>query len=508
MSDNAYSFDLPTGAKSIIKVMGVGGGGCNAVNHMFNQGIKDVEFIVCNTDAQVLKTSPIPNKLQLGSNLTKGLGAGTNPEIGRSAALESREEIRDRLQGNTEMVFITAGMGGGTGTGAAPVIAKIANEMDILTVGIVTMPFSFEGKKKKELAEKGISELKEYCDTVIVILNDKIREIFGNTSLMAAFSQADNVLTTAAKSIAEIITMPGVINIDFADVKTVMQRSGAAVMGAAVASGKDRAVKAAEEALHSPLLNNTDIEGAQKILVSIMGANMDAITMDEYYEINNYFQEMAGEDANLKCGISIDETLGDQIRVTVIATGFSTTEMEDLPPVRRVIDLDSSRPIPSKEEKTELTPASLFPKEEKLPMTESKPMPTELVTPKIQQEPEQKQEERAEIDFTTPRQFDLFKPIVPAATAATEQEDDALSDEKRALLRKQAMERKNLLHNSAMWSMNAQEFKERLEVPAYMRKKIDLEDVPHSSERNISRYNLNEDNELLGNNKFLHDNVD
>lgn len=516
MSESMYSFDLPSGTKSIIKVMGVGGGGCNAVNHMFNQGIKDVEFIVCNTDAQVLKTSPIPNKLQLGSTLTKGLGAGTNPEIGRSAALESREEIRDRLQGNTEMVFITAGMGGGTGTGAAPVIAKIAKEMDILTVGIVTMPFSFEGKKKKELAERGISELKEFCDTVIVILNDKIREIYGNTSLMAAFSQADNVLTTAAKSIAEIITMPGVINIDFADVKTVMQSSGAAVMGAATAGGKERAINAAEAALSSPLLNNTDIQGAQKILVSIMGADMEAITMDEYYEINNYFQEMAGEDANLKCGISIDETLGEQIRVTVIATGFaSVLPSEDLPAIRKVIDLNSSQPIVIPETRVEppVAPPTTIYREQSYTAPQQpveRPMQPEPVAqaPQVTREPVQ--EERPEMDFTTPtKQFELFTPpVATAPSATTRHEEEYLSEEKKEMLRRQAMERKNLLHNNSMLSMNAQEFKERLEVPAYMRKKVDLDDVPHSSERQVSRYNLNEDNELLGNNKFLHDNVD
>jgi len=313
MIDNMYSFDIPTTSTSFIKVLGVGGGGCNAVKHMYNQGIKDVEFIICNTDAQALQTSPVPNKLQLGSSLTKGLGAGTDPEKGKNAALESRDEIREKLHGNTEMIFITAGMGGGTGTGAAPIIAKIAKELDILTVGIVTMPFSFEGKKKKDSAEQGVIEMRANCDTVIVITNDKIREIYGNTSLIQAFSQADNILTTAAKSIAEIITMPGILNIDFADVKTVMKDAGAAVMGAATASGENKALNAAKQALNSPLLNNTDIKGSQKILVSVMGSNMESITMDEFWEINNYFQEMAGEDANLKCGISVDETLGNEI---------------------------------------------------------------------------------------------------------------------------------------------------------------------------------------------------
>ena len=512
-----YSFDIPAVSKSIIKVLGVGGGGCNAVNHMFNQGIKDVEFIICNTDAQVLKTSPVPNKLQMGTNLTKGLGAGTNPEIGRSAALESRDEIREKLYGNTEMAFITAGMGGGTGTGAAPVIAKIAKEMDILTVGIVTMPFSFEGKKKRDLAEKGIAELKEYCDTVIVIMNDKIREIFGNTSLFAAFSQADNVLTTAAKSIAEIITMPGVINIDFADVKTVMQNSGAAVMGAAVASGKDRAIQAAEEALHSPLLNNTDIKGAQKILVSIMGSNMESITMDEYYEINNYFQEMAGEDANLKCGISVDETLGEAIRVTVIATGFASAYdkiIADEEPVRKVIDLNSNRPVNQPEARVEqvYVQPQIFPQkpvEQQLFVQEQQPVQYEQWHPEpVMNSTETPKQVEVEMDFTAPAPnqislFDLNKP-----NSQRPGENMELDESKKDLLKKQAMDRKNLLQSTTMWSMNAQEFKDRLEVPAYMRKKVDLEDVPHSSERNISRFNLNEDSEILGNNKFLHDNVD
>ncbi|MBC7390118.1 MAG: cell division protein FtsZ [Opitutaceae bacterium] len=514
MQDTMYSFDIPAVSKSIIKVIGVGGGGCNAVNHMYNQGIKDVEFIICNTDAQVLKTSPVPNKLQIGTSLTKGLGAGTNPEIGRSAALESRDEIREKLYGSTEMAFITAGMGGGTGTGAAPVIAKIAKEMDILTVGIVTMPFSFEGKKKRDLAEKGIAELKEYCDTVIIIMNDKIREIFGNTSLFAAFSHADNVLTAAAKSIAEIITMPGILNIDFADVKTVMQNSGAAVMGAAVASGKERAKQAAEEALHSPLLNNTDIKGAQKILVSIMGSNMESITMDEFVQINDYFQEMAGEDANLKCGISVDETLGESIRVTVIATGFATAfdKVYSEEPVRKVIDLNSSKPISPAEPKVEfqyVQPQLFVTKSvEQHVFVPENPVYQEQRYPEpVQKVEENLEQNEVEIDFTipAPNQISLFE---SNKVAHKPTENMELDDSKRDLLKRQAMDRKNLLQNTTMWSMNAQEFKDRLEVPAYMRKKVDLEDVPHSSERNISRFNLNEESEIMGNNKFLHDNVD
>jgi cell division protein FtsZ len=242
-----YKFDLPSHHKSIIKVIGVGGGGSNAVNHMYSQGIKDVEFIVCNTDVQALSGSPIPNKLQIGIGLTDGLGAGANPERGKNAALESREEIRELLSNNTKMVFITAGMGGGTGTGAAPVIARLAKEMDIVTVGIVTAPFGFEGKKKILQAEKGIEELRSYCDTVLVILNDRLRDIYGNLSIREAFAKADNILSTAAKSIAEIITVESDVNVDFEDVKTVMKDSGAAVMGSGVASGEGRGTRAVEE---------------------------------------------------------------------------------------------------------------------------------------------------------------------------------------------------------------------------------------------------------------------
>ncbi|MCH7514009.1 MAG: cell division protein FtsZ, partial [Bacteroidetes bacterium] len=231
MSENAYNFEVPAHHKSIIKVIGVGGGGSNAVNHMFNQGIKDVEFVVCNTDVQALRSSPVPNKLQIGINLTDGLGAGANPETGKNAAIESKDDIRDMLVSNTKMLFITAGMGGGTGTGAAPVIAKVAKDMEILTVGIVTVPFGFEGKKKMQLAWEGINELKACCDTVLVILNDKLREVHGNLPISEAFAQADNVLTTAAKGIAEIITVPGYVNVDFQDVRTVMLAAGAAVMG-------------------------------------------------------------------------------------------------------------------------------------------------------------------------------------------------------------------------------------------------------------------------------------
>src|SRR6188508_3396035 len=321
----SYKFEIPkhNHTKSIIKVIGVGGGGSNAVNHMYKLGIKDVEFVVCNTDNQALNSSPVPHKLQLGVNLTEGLGCGANPEVGRAAALESKDQIREMLAG-TKMVFVTAGMGGGTGTGAAPVIAKIAKDMDILTVGIVTAPFSFEGKKKMGQASIGLESLRQNCDTVIVILNDKLREIFGNLSIGQAFAQADNILTTAAKGIAEIITLAGYVNVDFQDVRTVMYNAGPAVMGTAETKGEHRALKAAEGALSSPLLDNRDIMGAKKILLSIISGVEAELQMDELTEITEYIQEQAGEEAEMIFGHGVDPDLGDRIRVTVIATGFAS----------------------------------------------------------------------------------------------------------------------------------------------------------------------------------------
>jgi cell division protein FtsZ len=318
-----YKFDLPKHHKSIIKVIGVGGGGSNAVNHMFRQGIKDVEFVVANTDLQALNSSPVPYKLQLGVNLTEGLGCGANPEVGRAAALESKDQIREMLAG-TKMVFVTAGMGGGTGTGAAPVIAKIAKDMDILTVGIVTVPFSFEGKKKLAQAELGIESFRASCDTVLIILNDKLREIYGNLSIGQAFGEADNVLTTAAKGIAEIITLAGYVNVDFQDVRTVMLNAGAAVMGTAETRGDTRAIKAAQQALASPLLDSHDIMGSKKILLSIISGEEAELQMDELTTITEYIQQQTGDDAEVIFGHGVDTSLGDRIRVTVIATGFDT----------------------------------------------------------------------------------------------------------------------------------------------------------------------------------------
>ena len=336
-------FELPQEENSIIKVIGVGGGGSNAVNHMFRLGIKGVDFIICNTDKQALSKSPVPYKIQLGNSLTRGLGAGAKPEIGRDSALESIDEIKILLGTNTEMVFITAGLGGGTGTGAAPVIASIAKELGILTVGIVTIPFSFEGKKRREQAEKGLEEMKKYVDTLIVIGNDKLRDIYGSLKMTEAFAHADNVLTSAAKSIAEIISNHMHMNVDFNDVKTVMQDSGVAIMGSAIASGEKRALRAVENALISPLLNDNDISGARHVLLNIMSGS-DDIEMDEFGEITDFIQEAAGGTAELITGYGTDPSLGDNVSVTIIATGFNTKNVTGyetpIAQERKVVKLD------------------------------------------------------------------------------------------------------------------------------------------------------------------------
>ncbi len=316
-------FDLPKEQSSIIKVIGVGGGGSNAVNHMYGQDIPGVNFIICNTDAQAIALSKVPNKIQLGPHLTQGLGAGANPQIGREATEESLEEIKRILEVNTKMAFITAGMGGGTGTGGAPIIAKICKDLGILTVGIVTTPFAYEGKKRIAQAEAGISYLKDYVDTLLVISNDKLRHQFGNLTMKAAFSKADNVLATAAKCITDVINSTGQINVDFADVCTVMRSGGVAILGSAACEGENRAQKAIEDALNSPLLNDNDIRGAKWILININSSEGEnEFTMDEVETIQNYLLGQAGEDTDVILGLGYDNSLGNKIGITLIATGF------------------------------------------------------------------------------------------------------------------------------------------------------------------------------------------
>ncbi|WKK65386.1 cell division protein FtsZ [Lutimonas zeaxanthinifaciens] len=323
------SFDLPKNQSNVIKVIGVGGGGSNAINHMYNKGIKGVDFVVCNTDAQALQSSPVPHKIQLGATLTEGLGAGANPEIGEQSAMESMEDIKNMLNTKSKMLFITVGMGGGTGTGAAPVIAKIAQELDILTVGIVTIPFSFEGKMRNEQAQRGIEKLRAHVDSLVVINNNKLREVYGNLGFKAGFSKADEVLSTAATGIAEVITHHYTQNIDLRDAKTVLSNSGTAIMGSAQASGSNRAQNAITKALHSPLLNDNKIEGSKNVLLLIVSGTSE-VTIDEIGEINDYIQSEAKTNVDIIMGVGEDESLGDAISVTIIATGFNPEQQSEI----------------------------------------------------------------------------------------------------------------------------------------------------------------------------------
>ena len=348
--DSNFSFDLPKNKSNVMKVMGVGGGGSNAVNYMYKQGIKGVDFIVCNTDSQALEESPVPNKIQLGANLTEGLGAGANPEIGKLAALESYEELKNLLETQTKMLFITAGMGGGTGTGAAPIIAEMAKEFDILTVGIITIPFSFEGKNRELQATKGLEKLKRSVDSLIIINNNKLREVYGNLGFKEGFSMADKVLATAAKGVAQVITHHYTQNIDLKDAKTVLSNSGTAIMGSSLASGSNRANEAVIKALDSPLLNDNKIEGSKNVLLLIV-SGAEEITIDEIGEINEHIQNETGNNANIIMGVGEDLELGNNISVTVIATGFGDERQNNLlnSEVKKVIyTLDQDHPFEKK----------------------------------------------------------------------------------------------------------------------------------------------------------------
>ncbi len=549
----AYKFELPKHHQSIIKVIGVGGGGSNAVNHMFRQGIKDVEFVVCNTDLQALNSSPVPYKLQIGTNLTEGLGCGANPEVGRAAALESKDQIREMLAG-TKMVFVTAGMGGGTGTGAAPVLAKIAKDMDILTVGIVTVPFMFEGKKKLAQAQAGVEALRASCDTMLVILNDQLREIYGNLSIGQAFAQADNVLTTASKGIAEIITLAGYVNVDFQDVRTVMHNAGAAVMGSAETRGENRATLAAEQALASPLLDNRDIMGAKRILLSIISGEEAELQMDELTQITEIIQEQAGDDAEVIFGHGIDPTIGDRIRVTVIATDFAAERKTVQAAIeeKKVHDLEKPQPslfdqmdnsVNDRNEDVELKTTSRFDFPVKNEKSEVKPVlkkeveesPVDMED-EIEEEVEEEKEERAytftlfekekapliensiedEEDEDEEGEDDLFSKDEDEFELGKEVSSDQIINEEGMMeyrktkerLEQQAKERREKMKMGKKQEMTKEEFNEKWSLPAYLRRGVKMANVPHSSEPYISRYNLNDDNSLLGNNKFLHDNVD
>ncbi|MFQ3182131.1 MAG: cell division protein FtsZ, partial [Polaribacter sp.] len=382
-------FDMPKTQSNTIKVIGVGGGGSNAVNHMYTEQIRGVDFVICNTDAQALENSPVPNKIQLGANLTSGLGAGANPDIGAQAAKESMQEIQQMLNTQTKMVFITAGMGGGTGTGAAPIIAKIAKDMDILTVGIVTMPFAFEGRRRSKQAQEGIDQLRQNVDSLIVINNNKLREVYGNLGFKAGFSKADEVLSTASRGIAEVITHHYKQNIDLHDAKTVLSNSGTAIMGSAKEEGKDRAKTAIVKALDSPLLNDNKITGAKNVLLLIVSGTNE-VTLDEIGEINDFIQDEAGYDANIIMGIGEDEELGDAIAVTIVATGFAKDQQSTITntEVKKIVHTleDEQKATYNFEEKTISKTATIDPSvsnvhEEKIVHSLEEDEVTEVVKP-------------------------------------------------------------------------------------------------------------------------------
>lgn len=418
-------FELPKEQSSIIKVIGVGGGGSNAVNYMYEQGIKGVDFIICNTDAQAIEASPVPLKIQLGQTLTEGRGAGSIPEVGRNAAVENLEDVKAIIGNNTTMVFVTAGMGGGTGTGAAPVIAQAAKEMGILTVGIVTVPFMFEGKRRSHQAEQGLEEMRDSVDTLLVIKNDKLRELFGNLPLKKAFDHADEVLCTAAKGIAEVITLTGDINVDMNDVNTVMRDSGVAIMGSGRAAGEGRALTAVHEALESPLLNDNDITGANFVLLNIThGA--EEVLMDEITEITDYIQDRAGLTAEVIWGYGPDESLGNDLCVTVIATGFSSNQVDaGLPTQAPEVKKFDLEPTEMKEVKQKVN--SPTDRNEPFIIKQETPAePTVAETKSIDEELEDTSEWKL---ITRADQPSLFQEDKPAETTETSMEEEMVEEE-------------------------------------------------------------------------------
>jgi cell division protein FtsZ len=471
--EDLMNFDLPLDRSSIIKVIGVGGGGSNAVNHMYNKGIQDVNFVVCNTDAQALHSSPVAVKLQLGDRLTEGKGAGSKADIGREAALESLDRIKEVISSNTNMVFITAGMGGGTGTGAAPVIAQTAREMGILTVAIVTIPFRFEGPERINQAIEGINALKDHVDSLLVINNEKLREIYGNLKVSNAFEKADDVLAIAAKGIAEIITVHGYINVDFADVQTVMQNSGVAIMGSATAKGEERAQKAIAAALTSPLLNNNDITGARSVLLNITSGT-EEITMDEISEITDYVVSASSRNTTLIWGMGRDESLGEEISVTIIATGFKMNSIPELYigkkekhflPLRDTVQ-DSSQSV-----------------------THSNAVPRQVT-----------------LEFGM-KDNDAEEYILMDQSPDTTPEDKEKKMAERVRILKETHEK--MRERTSLSQIN-DEIEELENIPAYVRKKIPIEQKKHSEDQEVSRYRLTDEEgpKLKSDNSYLHDNVD
>jgi len=496
MSEDLMNFDMPQDNSSIIKVIGVGGGGSNAVNYMYGLGIKDVSFVVCNTDAQALENSPIPVKIQLGESLTEGRGAGNRPDKGREAAIENLEDVVTVLENGTKMVFVTAGMGGGTGTGAAPIIAQKAKELGILTVGIVTIPFRFEGKLRINQALDGIAEMEKNVDSLLIINNERLREMFGDLKLSNAFSKADDVLATAAKGIAEIITVHGYINVDFADVETVMKNSGVAIMGSAYAEGATRAIDAIQASLESPLLNNNDIRGAKNILLNITSGS-DEVTMDEVGEITDYVQDVVGESASIIWGTGNDDTMEGQVCVTIIATGFVSGQLikhqerkKEEAVTRFSLDENGDIIDSTKEE----VPAFELGDDEN-----ERVIDFELI--------EKQKQERIE---------KYYKPIVPQANKSPEVEKFQLDDTFESNI--------PIEQNNARGYQRIQLTQEEMEddrmieqlenVPAYKRKQMaDGNPKPEVKQQSqVSRFSLSDDSKngprISRDNPYLHDNVD
>lgn len=539
-------FDMPEEQSSIIKVIGVGGGGSNAVNYMFEQGIKGVNFVICNTDSQALEMSPVLNKIQLGPTLTNGRGAGAMPEVGKNATIESEEEIRDLLSINTKMVFVTAGMGGGTGTGGAPEVAKIAKDLGILTVGIITVPFDFEGKRKKEKADNGIEEMRKNVDALIVISNNKLRDIYGNLSLTEAFGNADSILSTAAKGISEIITKSGLINVDFEDVKTVMQNSGVALMGTGKASGEDRAIKAVDAAMSSPLLSDNDIHGAKGILLNITSGS-EEIRMDEVTLITEYVQQAAANETEIIWGVCYDDTLESEIAVTLIATGFEGNKIEKLAeqPKQRIVhnlNEEAVKPVNIIQNSTE---ENVVTKEQNSDKDVIPSLSSQTVSEKNQMffledddaedtfenntkevsvvDPEEYgndywgkkestfvnvEEDEEILDMSTSYSMDLF---TDDASDDDQNNKNTVSKPNMAEVQRERMMRlKNIVSINKI--KNNQSLRDMENEPAYLRKNVEFAKEQRSDQSNLSKYNL-EDNyegkpEIKENNSFLHDNVD
>jgi cell division protein FtsZ len=545
-------FDLPKHdtpqAASIIKVIGVGGGGSNAVNHMYLQGIAGVDFIVCNTDCQALDLSPVPHKIQLGPNLTEGRGAGMIPEVGMNAAMENIQEIRELLSKDTKMVFVTAGMGGGTGTGAAPVIAQVAKDLGILTVGIVTVPFNFEGRKRRQQAEEGLERMRQNVDTLLIINNERLREFGKNMSLSEAFSHADDVLTVAAKGIAEVISVTGAINVDFNDVNTVMRDSGHAIMGSAIAVGEDRAVVAVKNALNSPLLYDNDINGARYVLLNISYGDRE-VMMDEITDITDYIQEAAGSTADVIWGHGHDASLGDQLSLTIIATGFSSSPLTGFEkgPERTVVVLEEEKkqeitaPLSSPFESIATAPVANvteepFMKQVEAPLTNpfqtvETPIDAVAASPKTTFNLYDEQEEVVSATQTSMSwevfdvQSDAIVPTPAAPSFEQEVVKHVLEDDSqqrvemempKRILSPEEQQRKNQERVSRI-----QEFTSKLKKPdgllefenepAFVRRNIQLQQQSPSSQEEISRFGIGKDangNSTLRSNNFLHDNVD